>query len=259
MKSVQCKNMLTIYIISWKSLNGCQSNLLLIKKKVKVDKYGMSLFQIVNEGSSNPGIRYSYSVPKIVSPYPDSVKDPAPPSNSNSAIDKPSKPHRNHTKRNHSTKKETVSISKPSNIRIKLSRKPSIRPVAQTRVRVLSRPKNRYSDVSISEDGKSTDLNNTQQFVYTHGVQVYGGDNSITRNVYDGKKDEVRENADVTIGRNYGTGEAQEIRYPESVRTSRIELISQGDRTREILLSAERYMWADGHWTPCSSKCGDGT
>lgn len=131
--------------------------------------------------------------------------------------------------------------------------------IAQTNVKIVSRHKNRYDDVSLNK-GNTSSLDNTRQFVYAHGVQVYGGENSITKNVFNGKKDEVRERVDVTIGYDSDNLKAQEIRYNSysGNAVAGLELETVGSDTETVLLSDRRYMWSDGQWTSCSSKCGEG-
>lgn len=214
-------------------------------------------FQIVNEGARNPGIKYSYSIPRVHSKI--SVKDHTLPSISKSAIEKPSKPRSKRKHNNHDKKLKPNAIMKPRDMKISVSNVPNNRNIAQTNVRIVSRRTNHYDDTSRR---KKIDLENnfdtTEQFVYTNGIQVYGGDNSIRENVYKGDNSDKTQNTDVEIGQEFNNLEPQEIRYnryPENVRT---ELESQGPETRTILLSDIRYMWSTGQWTPCSSKCGEG-
>lgn len=214
--------------------------------------------QIVNEGGRNPGIRYSYAIPQIIISQ-NHTKDHTQPFISKSAIDKPSRPHKKHKPNNHGHEDKANAIEKPKSIRIKTERVMQAPAIAQTNVKIVSRHKDRYDDVSLNK-GNTSSLDNTRQFVYAHGVQVYGGENSITKNVFNGKKDEVRERVDVTIGYDSDNLKAQEIRYNSysGNAVAGLELETVGSDTETVLLSDQRYMWSDGQWTSCSSKCGEG-
>lgn len=213
------------------------------------------VLQVVSEGARNPGIRYSYSLPRV--PSRQGEKDHTQPLHSNSAIDKSSKSHNQGKSNTRDQVLDPSEIRKPSNIRISASSVPNRRHIAQTNVRIVSPSRrHRYDDYQKERKLKlDKNITTAEQFVYTHGVQVYGGDNSIRKNVYDGNSDDGNADKDVVLeSRRYDSLDGQATRYnryPE-------QLEGQSAEARTALLRDERYMWSHGRWTPCSNKCGDG-
>ncbi|XP_053376969.1 papilin-like [Mercenaria mercenaria] len=202
----------------------------------------------VNEGEANPGIRYSYMLPKI---------DP--------------KFQRNTSQSQFGQEDKKLTdtgktLLKPSNIRVSTSHVPSNRrSYGQTNVRVVDRRhRPGYSDTK--KFGVKTDDNNEnkKQFVYQNAIQVLGGETSITDNVYG----EVEKERQGKKGRGETAGEdsfeyyvANEIRYGTDIEDGhrdRMELESWGRGTSSQVYGDKRYMWSHGQWTECSNKCGSG-
>ncbi|KAL4238993.1 A disintegrin and metalloproteinase with thrombospondin motifs 9 [Mactra antiquata] len=181
-------------------------------------------------------------------------------------------------------------LQKPSIVRVKMSRVPSdnSRTLAQTNIRIIDTQTSRSSH---SKNDPSS--NNQRQYVYANNVQVLGGDNSIRENVYNTDNprypervdtdqilsNEIRTNSRESGNRrqpslvdsSYDSYTDNEIGYlttntdrdarerQSGLRPENIVDGNHGNSDSEVLgASDERYLWSYGHWTECSTQCGEG-
>jgi hypothetical protein len=218
----------------------------------------INIFQAVNEGEVNPGIRYSYKLPKVDSKFQSNTSQ-----------------SRTEDENMKITEIEKT-LKKPSNIRVSTSHLPSRRNYGQTNVRVVDRRRGPVNNNDFSRyNRKRVNSNeNQKQFVYQNAIQVLGGANSITNNVYDKSGKELSKNnsEEVTTKRpteattDGAIGEegfrsyiANEIKYRTNDNgEDRMELESRGPGTSSVEYGNQRYMWSHGQWTECSNKCGAG-
>ena len=215
--------------------------------------------QAVNQRAHNPGILYEYTPPTT---KPDeSLKTPTP-----HHVDVPSLP---------ST--PAAFLEKPKNMQISMSHVPQRR-YGITNVRILP-PGSKSGDRSRMVDTvpanvisvHDRDSNIESKFVYTNGVQVLGGENSIRDNKLsltqeknnlgndllelraraerrDSDTPTVLESHLSTSGDHGGRGSY----YGAAVEANR------ENRDNPGYYDNERFQWSTGRWAPCSANCGQG-